>query len=195
LAKSGQTKRQIFILQTIDTLGKASNLEILSRISGDFDKASRVTVIRDLNALLQMKLIKKTGEGRGVIYISNTSLLERSFDAESYFSKEPDKREIKKERLDFKDSYLWEKLFSAKDIENVNSLTKQYQSHFSKYNQAQIRRELERITIEFSWKSSHIEGNTYTLLDTERLIKEHKEAKGKTHEEAAMILTAKRKSR
>ena len=38
--------------------------------------------------------------------------------------------------------------------------------------------EMERLTIELSWKSSKIEGNTYTLLDTERLIREHKKAPG-----------------
>ena len=51
---------------------------------------------------------------------------------------------------------------------------------------------MERVTIELSWKSSKIEGNTYTLLDTESLIKEHKEAVGHTKEEAAMILNHKK---
>lgn len=50
------------------------------------------------------------------------------------------------------------------------------------------KKELERFTIELSWKSSRIEGNTYTLLDTEKLILENKEAVGKTKEETQMIL-------
>lgn len=45
--------------------------------------------------------------------------------------------------------------------------------------------------IELSWKSSKIEGNTYTLLETESLIKEQREAKGKTKKEAIMILNHK----
>ena len=54
-----------------------------------------------------------------------------------------------------------------------------------------MRRELERFTIELSWKSSQIEGNTYSLLETEELIKNKKEAKGHDKNEAIMILNHK----
>jgi Fic family protein len=54
-----------------------------------------------------------------------------------------------------------------------------------------LRRELERFTIELSWKSSQIEGNTYSLLETEELIKNRKEAKGHDKSEAIMILNHK----
>jgi len=42
-----------------------------------------------------------------------------------------------------------------------------------------------------SWKSSQIEGNTYSLLETERLLKEKQTASGKTKEEAIMLLNHK----
>jgi Fic family protein len=45
--------------------------------------------------------------------------------------------------------------------------------------------------IEFSWKSSAIEGNTYSLLGTEALIKNNVIGKGKTKEETQMILNHK----
>lgn len=50
---------------------------------------------------------------------------------------------------------------------------------------------MERLTIELSWKSSQIEGNTYSLLETERLFKEKEEAEGKPKEDAAMLLNHK----
>jgi len=53
------------------------------------------------------------------------------------------------------------------------------------------KKELERLVIEFAWKSSKIEGNTYTLLDTEKLILEHKRAAGHDKKEAGMILNHK----
>lgn len=53
-------------------------------------------------------------------------------------------------------------------------------------------KELERFVIELSWKSSKIEGNTYSLLETETLIKESVEAKGKSKAEAIMILNHKK---
>lgn len=42
-----------------------------------------------------------------------------------------------------------------------------------------------------SWKSSQIEGNTYSLLETERLLKDKQTASGKTQEEAIMLLNHK----
>ena len=47
------------------------------------------------------------------------------------------------------------------------------------------------MAIDLSWKSSQIEGNTYSLLETERLLKEKETALGKTKEEAAMLLNHK----
>jgi len=45
--------------------------------------------------------------------------------------------------------------------------------------------------IEFSWKSSAIEGNTYSLLSAETLLKENISETGKTKEETQMILNHK----
>ncbi len=45
--------------------------------------------------------------------------------------------------------------------------------------------------IEFSWKSSVIEGNTYSLLGTEALIKNNIIGEGQTREETQMILNHK----
>ena len=53
------------------------------------------------------------------------------------------------------------------------------------------RKEMERLGIDLSWKSSQIEGNTYSLLETERLLKEKQTANGKTKEEAVMLLNHK----
>ena len=53
------------------------------------------------------------------------------------------------------------------------------------------RKEFERLTVELAWKSSKIEGNTYTLLDTERLLKENVSTKAKTAEETKMVLNHK----
>ncbi len=45
--------------------------------------------------------------------------------------------------------------------------------------------------MDLSWKSSQIEGNTYSLLETERLLKEKQTAQGKTKDEAIMLLNHK----
>ena len=53
------------------------------------------------------------------------------------------------------------------------------------------RRILERLLIDLSWASSRMEGNTYNLLETERLIRFGQEASGKDRREAVMILNHK----
>ncbi len=50
---------------------------------------------------------------------------------------------------------------------------------------------LNRLLIDLSWNSSRLEGNTYSLLDTARLIDLGKEAEGKERSEAQMILNHK----
>lgn len=52
-------------------------------------------------------------------------------------------------------------------------------------------RDLEFLTIELSWKSSALEGNTYTLLDTQLLLTEGIKAKNRTEFETQMILNHK----
>ncbi len=50
---------------------------------------------------------------------------------------------------------------------------------------------LNRLLIDLSWNSSRLEGNTYSLLDTKRLIDFGEEAVGKERIEAQMILNHK----
>lgn len=50
---------------------------------------------------------------------------------------------------------------------------------------------LDRLLIDLSWASSRLEGNTYSLLDTERLLHAGQEAAGKNAKETQMILNHK----
>lgn len=49
----------------------------------------------------------------------------------------------------------------------------------------------ERLLIDLSWSSSKLEGNTYSILETEKLLNEQLEAKGKDQIETQMILNHK----
>lgn len=53
------------------------------------------------------------------------------------------------------------------------------------------RRILEKLLVDLSWASSRLEGNTYNILETERLIRFGQEAEGKDRKEAVMILNHK----
>jgi hypothetical protein len=50
---------------------------------------------------------------------------------------------------------------------------------------------VNRLLIDLSWNSSRLEGNTYSLLDTKRLIEFGQEAEGRNRLEAQMILNHK----
>ncbi|HUK90200.1 MAG TPA: Fic family protein, partial [Blastocatellia bacterium] len=50
---------------------------------------------------------------------------------------------------------------------------------------------LDRLLIDLSWASSRLEGNTYSLLDTQRLIELGQAAEGKNASETQMILNHK----
>ncbi len=82
-------------------------------------------------------------------------------------------------------------LFTKEERETLdvaNALYREWSTHTEREYKDLAR---ERCAIEFSWKSSRIEGNTYTLLETENLIKNKQEAPGKTHDDAVMILNQK----
>ena len=87
---------------------------------------------------------------------------------------------------------LKENVFSENEEKKLAQLHNDFLKNFSQYNsQTLINKEFERILIEFSWKSSQIEGNTYSLLSTEQLIKDNKPDERKTKEETQMILNHK----
>ena len=54
-----------------------------------------------------------------------------------------------------------------------------------------VREILNRLLIDLSWNSSRLEGNTYSLLETERLLAMGENAEGKNARDAQMILNHK----
>ncbi len=54
-----------------------------------------------------------------------------------------------------------------------------------------VRQVLDRLLIDLSWNSSRLEGNTYSLLETQRLFEFGENAEGKAAAEAQMILNHK----
>jgi Fic family protein len=54
-----------------------------------------------------------------------------------------------------------------------------------------VQQIFNRLLIDLSWNSSRLEGNTYSLLETERLLELGESAEGKGAMEAQMILNHK----
>jgi len=186
-------KRQAEILGFIKKNPDSNNLAIHNYIVKNYEDTSRVTIVRDLNLLLKEKLIIKRGEGRNIRY---KELLENKLltflDPAKYFKKDPDERDVSYKSFNFDIFNHLENIFSKKEILELEKLNKNYQRNIKKISKISLKKEFERLTIELSWKSSKIEGNTYSLLDTEVLIKENQEAEGHKKEEAIMILNHKK---
>lgn len=157
-------------------------------------KLGYATVKRILQKLISENLISTSGLGRGTKYqLSKAYGLLYPVDLEEYFKNEIDARDIK-ESFDL--SLITGMLnsvsvFTDEELNHLFALQKRYASNISKLTDFEYQKELERLAIDLSWKSSQIEGNTYSLLETEHLLKEKETAAGKTKEEAIMLLNHK----
>jgi Fic family protein len=190
MAKSSKDINNL-ILNFINLNPLCSSKEIHEDLKRDFAYA---TIKRAIQLLLAENLIAGSGRGKSTKYeISQEFELIRYVDVEEYFEKEIDERNIKN---NFNHSLIKEILikvsvFTKEEINYLNNLQNQYKENILKLTDSEYKKELERLAIDLSWKSSQIEGNTYSLLETERLIKEKETASGKTKDEAIMLLNHK----
>lgn len=183
--------RQKQILELISRSDSLSRLEIKDKLSSDF-QASIPTIARDLAYLLKEGLIAIHGDGRNTRYSgTNTSGLLGYYDLDQYFSLDPDQRLEVKKQFNFDVINRLIELFSPAEQSELNNIYKNFETESNSTNKDIYLKEIERFIIELSWKSSKIEGNTYSLLDTETLIKQKVEAEGHPKEEAVMILNHK----
>lgn len=187
------TQRQRNILDFLAQKTGATNQEILVGLQNKGEFISRETLVRELNSLVKESAVEKIGKGRGVTYQKKGAHpLLVALDVGAYLAKEVDVRAPKPISFNFEIFSKLEGIFTPHEIAELRTENEGYQMRIEKLSPALLQKELERITIELSWKSSKIEGNTYTLLDTEALIKEHTEAAGHSKEEAVMILNHKK---
>lgn len=184
------TSRQQNIIKIIDKQDKSSISKVKDKLGED---VSIPTLNRDLATLVANNCIQKIGKGRSTSYsIAPYYKIFASLDTEGYFDKGPDTRNAKTDYNHGLFTILKDVcLFTSEEKEAIEALKKEYQSNISDYPEALYQKELERLTIELSWKSAQIEGNTYSLLETERLFLEKEEAEGKPKEDAAMLLNHK----
>ena len=152
------------------------------------------TVKRLISSLIIHGLIKQQGIGKASRYqISPTHTLLVPIDIDEYFSREIDERKIN-ETYNFaliSDILPKVNLFSTEEMLQLNQWQQKFNQAVSVLSKTEYLKNMEHLAIDLSWKSSQIEGNTYSLLETERLLKERETAEGKTKEEAGMLLNHK----
>lgn len=187
------SKRQDSILNFIKEMKLASREDIEKHLLREEITFSKVTILRDLDLMISDGIIEKSGKAKATKYsLSARSKLLTDIDVEEYFRKSQDERIPGTIGFNFDIFSNLHNLLTAKEKEELDSLNDIYHKEQSNLSETLLRKEYERLTVEFSWKSSQLEGNTYTLLDTERLLKEHIASEGKTKEETQMILNHKK---
>ncbi len=179
-----------------------SSSELIEKLEPDC--ASR-SMRRWLNALVQDGFVEKIGDKRGTRYQAisvSQSEDESRPDTHSLFSP-ASQRSINKVR---------KPLFERNPISYDKTLLEKYIPNKTKYLTAAIEQQLQfaghrlnedmpagtyarkifhRLLIDLSYNSSRLEGNTYSLIDTQRLLEEGTSAEGKLDEETIMVLNHK----
>lgn len=155
---------------------------------------SDTTLKRLLSAQIAAGNIQVTGQGKATRYsLTSACHMMMPIDIDTYFLRDQDERQIQSA---FNFELLTEmlpslSLFTDEEMQQLDALQMQFQKNMSGLPPTTYRKEMERLGVDLSWKSSQIEGNTYSLLETERLLRESKTADGKTQEEAVMLLNHK----
>jgi Fic family protein len=183
-------ERQLKILEITTSEKEISSSDVFEVLNKKFPL---ITIKRDLSYLVSIKFLNKKGQGRGTKYTkTNLGNILSPIDPLEYFKTEPDKRSAL-DRFNFSlfDNFP-KKIFLAREHETLEEATNKYRSKLKNITPIIQNKELERFIIELSWKSSKIEGNTYSLLDTEKLLKDGIPAKGHSKDETSMIINHKK---
>jgi Fic family protein len=184
------------IIQFIKAYGIITNNDVQALMG-----THRNTATKYLKQLVDEGLILSEGTGKGTVYRLIEDLVFLRSDIETVFQKN------KKKQLDnyFKTQNRKRVFFNKISKNALNAdfsfskdITKKFEAMKDRINTK--RKELsddlrkmkkEKLVIDLSWASSNIEGNTYSLLETEGLLKYNQTAKGKNFHEAQMILNHK----
>ena len=142
------------------------------------------TIQRGLNRLTELGVAVKKGTNHPTYSVSYKALLRTNI-ADKLLENEA--RPETTLNLDF---ISWLNSLDSSDLDDIFAQdapalpSNRHQEHMT-------AKELEHLTVELSWKSSALEGNTYTLLDTQLLLVEGVKAKNRTEFETQMILNHK----
>ena len=190
------------ILQFLHYHPQSSRDEIAN---GTAFEGSDATLKRLISAGVQNGNILVEGKARATRYrLSDQAHLLMPLNLDTYFSLDVDERlrvgeqgsGMRQVQTSFNFELIREQLpavslFTDEENAHLQELQAEFRQHVGEMTENEYRKEMVRLGIDLSWKSSQIEGNTYSLLETERLLRESKTADGKTKEEAVMLLNHK----
>lgn len=181
----------IEILQFLHYHPLANRTEIMA---GLMETPSGSTVKRLLSAAVKEGNIETVGRGPSTKYrLTPQAHVTMPLDLANYFDKDIDERVVLKSfNFDLIREVLPKvEIFTKEELSVLFAAQKEFEKNTEGMTELEYHKEMERLGVDLSWKSSQIEGNTYSLLETERLLKDKQTASGKTKEEAIMLLNHK----
>ncbi len=174
------------------------------------DSTDRRAIQRALTSLIKNDAIQPKGNARARVYFLKNSLIEKirpTSETKETFKDIP----LSKESLELL-SYVEKQIRTRKSVGYNQDFLRSYNPNQSSYLTPSILEELRqagtvenvvrpagtyarnilnRLLIDLAFNSSRLEGNTYSLLETKRLIELGENASGKDAAEAQMILNHK----
>ena len=181
----------IEILQFLHYHPLANRTEIMAGLT---KAPSDSTMKRLLSAAVKEGNVETAGRGPATKYkLTPQAHVTMPLDLATYFDKDIDEREVQESfNFDLIRNVLPKvEIFTKEELEVLNAAQMEFEKNTEGMTELEYRKEMERLGVDLSWKSSQIEGNTYSLLETERLLKDKQTASGKTKEEAIMLLNHK----
>ena len=149
-------------------------------------EVSAPTVWRALKRLMDEGRVEVSGKARATRYGLAGAAVVRAHLETPY-----NRRRLAVYRQEFIDRYIPGKTFHLDEATRRRLHRAGQPSSSTLPAGTYARRILERFLVDLSWASSRMEGNTYDMLETERLIRFGEEAIGKDQKEAVMILNHK----
>lgn len=139
------------------------------------------SVQRSLIRLVDLGVITRSGTNNPTYSVNYRRLIELNIDEKLLVNEDRPSTALNHQFI------AWLNELSEEDLEGA------FGKRIAQYEPGakMTAKELEYLTIELSWKSSALEGNTYTLLDTQLLLTEGIKAKNRTAFETQMILNHK----
>ncbi|MEZ9254070.1 cell filamentation protein Fic [Vibrio cyclitrophicus] len=183
----------------------------ISDIIMDHPELIRRTLQRWLNKLIEDKQIEAIGNGRSRQYIASLVREAISNSSHNEHNDFPKSIPLSPDSYDIL-NYLSKPIFERDPVGYSRDFLDEYSPNKTYYLSEPIRRQLHRmgktiyatqpagtygrdiynrLLIDLSWASSHLEGNTYSRLDTVELIEHGQFAQGKDIIETQMILNHK----
>ena len=181
----------IEILQFLHYHPLANRTEIMAGLT---KAPSDSTMKRLLSAAVKEGNIETVGRGPSTKYrLTPQAHVTMPLDLTTYFDKDIDERVVQ-ESFNFdliREVLPKVEIFTKEELSVLFAAQRVFEKNTEGMTDLEYHKEMERLGVDLSWKSSQIEGNTYSLLETERLLRDKQTASGKTKEEAIMLLNHK----